>query len=414
LNNRRAGLLLASGILLAILAIVGLTWANYRYVSQSTGNNKFFPRWAGTRLLLTKGWSPYSQETTAEIQKAIYGREAQDGEDPAYFMAPLYAFLVYLPFALTPNIDLMRAVWMTLLEISLLLIAGFSLNLSRWQVARILWLVIMIFSLLWYYGFVSVIQGDAAILVALLICLSFFTLQAEQDALAGFLMALATIKPTIVLVLVVFVLIWAVAQRRWQLFWGFFGSLALIVAATSLLIPTWLVENIRQIVLLYRFETVNSVGTLIGYWLPGVGRQFGLAITVVVITILIWEFWQALGKDLRWFFWTASLALALTPLIGIPTSITHYVALLPGFILVLATWDQRWGVLGRLMMFISLLFFSAGIWGWVYYGQQQGIPPELNAGVFFALPIFMLIGLYWVRWWAIRPPRLPLQEEFSA
>jgi hypothetical protein len=227
-------------------------------------------------------------------------------------------------------------------------------------------------------------------------------------------MALATIKPTIVLVLVVFVLIWAVAQRRWQLFWGFFGSLALIVAATSLLIPTWLVENIRQIVLLYRFETVNSVGTLIGYWLPGVGRQFGLAITVVVITILIWEFWQALGKDLRWFFWTASLALALTPLIGIPTSITHYVALLPGFILVLATWDQRWGVLGRLMMFISLLFFSAGIWGWVYYGQQQGIPPELNAGVFFALPIFMLIGLYWVRWWAIRPPRLPLQEEFSA
>jgi len=210
--------------------------------------------------------------------------------------------------------------------------------------------------------------------------------------------------------LVIFVIIWAIVQRRWQLFWGFVGSLGIIVAATSLLIPTWLVENIRQVIEYFRLDPINTPGALIAYWLPGVGRQFGVVITVVMIAILIWEIWHALGKDFRWFLWTACLALAVTPLIGIPTSITHYIALFPGFILVLATWDQRWGILGRLMMYISLLFFSVGIWGWVYYGQQQGIPPELNAWVFFSFPVFMLIGLYWVRWWAIQPPRLPLQE----
>jgi hypothetical protein len=268
----------------------------------------------------------------------------------------------------------------------------------------------IVFSLVWYYGLLAVLQGDAAILATLLICLSFFTLQADQDALAGFLLALATIKPTVVLVLVIFVIIWAIVQRRWQLFWGFVGSLGIIVAATSLLIPTWLVENIRQVIEYFRLDPINTPGALIAYWLPGVGRQFGVVITVVMIAILIWEIWHALGKDFRWFLWTACLALAVTPLIGIPTSITHYIALFPGFILVLATWDQRWGILGRLMMYISLLFFSVGIWGWVYYGQQQGIPPELNAWVFFSFPVFMLIGLYWVRWWAIQPPRLPLQD----
>ena len=26
--------------------------------------------------------------------------------------------------------------------------------------------------------------------------------------------------------------------------------------------------------------------------------------------------------------------------------------------------------------------------------------------IFLFLPLFTLIGLYWIRWWAIRPPRI--------
>jgi hypothetical protein len=26
--------------------------------------------------------------------------------------------------------------------------------------------------------------------------------------------------------------------------------------------------------------------------------------------------------------------------------------------------------------------------------------------IFLFLPLFTLLGLYWIRWWAIRPPRI--------
>jgi hypothetical protein len=29
----------------------------------------------------------------------------------------------------------------------------------------------------------------------------------------------------------------------------------------------------------------------------------------------------------------------------------------------------------------------------------------LRAILIFALPFLLLVGLYWIRWWAIRPPR---------
>jgi hypothetical protein len=46
-----------------------------------------------------------------------------------------------------------------------------------------------------------------------------------------------------------------------------------------------------------------------------------------------------------------------------------------------------------------------------YEGQ-----PIQNPVMFFPLPLFLLIGLYWVRWWAIKPPKLLLEDlqEFES
>ena len=54
------------------------------------------------------------------------------------------------------------------------------------------------------------------------------------------------------------------------------------------------------------------------------------------------------------------------------------------------------------------LFF--GLW-WLFLTTiQRGDQPIQHPIMFFPLPLFMLLGLYWVRWWAIRPPR-PLMDE---
>jgi hypothetical protein len=50
----------------------------------------------------------------------VYGRLAQPGEDQMRFISPLYSAVIFFPIALIPDIDMARAVWMTILEVALL------------------------------------------------------------------------------------------------------------------------------------------------------------------------------------------------------------------------------------------------------------------------------------------------------
>lgn len=387
--------------------MVGLIWANHLYIAQNETSNGFTPRWLGTRLFLTQGLSPYSEQVNEAIQGSL---ATGANQAPGYYLYPFYSFIFYLPFGMTDNQAAARLVWMTLLELTLLSFLGLSIWLSRWRAP--VWGLILVFvvGLLWYYSVRSVLDNDLALVSAMLIGLALFTLRAEQDALSGFLLALATIKPTMVLLPAVFILLWAGSAKRWQVVWGFFGSLVLMVAATSLLVPDWLPANIRQVVEYGGLNLNNTPGRLIGYWLPGIGRQMGWALTIFTIALLAWEWRLSLGKDFRWFYWTACLTLAAAPLIGLPVSLNNYVLLLPSLVLIFGTWHERWGLVGRIMIVFSSLILTLGVWWLVFSGLQREMAPDLNPWLYLVTPLLMIIGAYWVRWWALNPARLPLEE----
>lgn len=387
--------------------LVGLIWANLFYTSQNESVSGFTPHWLGTRLFLTQGLSPYSAQVTQEIQKSLPPGQEQS---PGYFLYPFYSFVFYAPFALTENEAAARVAWMTLLELALLAVLALSVGLSRWRIPAWSAILVIMIGLLWYYSLRSVLDGDLALISVLLLSLAFLTLRADQDALAGFLLALATIKPTMALAPVLFVLLWAGSWKRWQVVWSFAGSLALMVAATSLLAPGWLPDNIRQVVEYARLPLINTPGRIIAHWLPGIGRQSGWALTILAFSVLAWEWRLALGKDFRWFYWTACLTMSMVLLIGLPVSLNNYVILLPGLVLIFATWQERWGVIGRVMIVLSSLILTLGIWWLVISGLQRSMLPDLNPWLYLVAPGLMIAGAYWVRWWALNPARLPLEE----
>ncbi len=390
--------------------VVGLIWANLFYVGLNPVKSTFFPRWLGTRLFLTKNLSPYSQETTAEIEKAQKAAGLEMAPGSAYFLSPFNVFVLYAPFALTGDQPAARVAWMTMLELALAAALALSLLLSRWQTPGWALALLVIFTFTWYYAVRPITNGDLAVLVLLIVLCALVCIRAEQDALAGFLLASAMVKPGMVIVFVIFVLIWAISLRRMMLVWSTLGCLALIYAAASLLIPDWIVQNIRQAIQYLRLAQTNTPGTLIAYWLPGIGKQSGVLLTISTAVLLAVEWRQALGKDFRWFYWTACLTLAVTPLLGIPSSLDNFILALPALVLILATWDERWGTVGKLMVVASLLILSAGVWWLVFIADGRGMPPDQNPWLFLFLPFFLIGGAYWVRWWAIRPPRLPLVE----
>jgi len=392
-------------ILLVILGLVGLTWINYRYSVQNPGGSDFLPRWVGTRQFLMKAQSPYSDATTQEIQQRFYGRPAHSDEDQVLFVYPFYSVFVFAPYALISEYDMARAIWMTTLEASIILMVAAALSLSRWRLSPFMLMFLFVFSLLWYYGIRALINANVSILIGLFIMGAFLAIRAGQDSWAGLLLALATIKPQIVILLILFVLLWSVSERRWLLFWSILGNLALLIAVASLFIPDWTWQNLRQIVAYPGYTLPGTPGAIFIQWLPGVGKQLGWGLTIWLTATLLWEWRVARNKDFHWFLWTAYLTMTATTMLGIRTATENYVVLLPALVLVFAAWDQEWGKFGRGLVALSFLLLFFGVW-WLFLATlQHGDQPVQGAIMFFPLPVFLLIGLYWIRWWVLRPER---------
>jgi hypothetical protein len=108
--------------------------------------------------------------------------------------------------------------------------------------------------------------------------------------------------------------------------------------------------------------------------------------------------------------WTGSLTLVISQWIGIQTDPGNFILLYLPLVLVFALWVERWGRSGVYVVLVSmaLLFFLP----WVLFLETvaYGDQPLQHPVMFFPLPLFLLITLYWVRWWGIKPRRLLVDE----
>ena len=283
-------------ILILSTVLVGLTWVNFRYSLQNSGGSDFLPRWLGTRQFRLTGQSPYSDQTSEQIQQQFYGRAAHPDEDQVLFVYPFYSIFILAPFSLIPDYNIARAVWMTALEIAVLGIALIGVRLSRWKPGPLGLGFLMLFALLYYYDLRALINANASILIALFVFAAFLAVRAGEDAWAGFLLALATIKPQMVVLLLVFIIIWSISNCRNLIIWSLFGNLALMIAISSLLIPDWIWQMLRQVIANPGYPLPNTPRAIFMEWLPGVGEQLGWALLILVATMLIWE-WQLARRE---------------------------------------------------------------------------------------------------------------------
>ena len=234
-------ILIASGALFALLV-----WGNYRFTQGNKGGEDFIQHWDNTRAFLRSGISPYSEEAAVRVQMLVYGRPAESNEDPMMSSYPLFANIVYMPFALIGNVDLARAIWMALLEVALILAAFLSMNLAGWRPKPLFLMLFLLFIVFWYHGFRPVVTGNSSPLVTLAVVGAFLAIRAENDELAGVLIGFAFIRPEMVLVLSVFFLFWGIANGRIKIFLYTLATVALLSGFGILLMPGWLIILIKQ------------------------------------------------------------------------------------------------------------------------------------------------------------------------
>jgi len=102
------------------------------------------------------------------------------------------------------------------------------------------------------------------------------------------------------------------------------------------------------------------------------------------------------GKDFRHALWTASLTLVAAPLLNIPTSLDALILLFLPLILILSIAAQRWTGL-RAAFASGGILLAAFALTWLISGSTHAL--------FFVPPIILFACLYWIRWWAVHPPR---------
>jgi hypothetical protein len=393
-------------VILALAIVGGLTWTNTRYASLQPGEKDFFVPWLAAGTLLQFGNSPYSEPAAQRAQVIYYGRLATQEEDPLRLSIPFPLELFYFPFALISDYALARGLWMTCLEIALIALGIFSLRLTGWKPARTLMPVFLVFSVIWIYALLPLTGGSAVIFSSLAIAGLLLAIRDGRDEMAGAFLVVPFLQLDCSILLVIFILWWAVYHHRGRLVAGFLMTLTFLLAISFFILSNWFFPYLAGVLSHFHFLPSLSPARIFASWWPAVGPRFGWLLTGFLLIFLFIEWRNVRQKDFRHFLWTSAITLSITPLIGIPVIPTSYELLFIPLVLFLAILAERWSSPGRwgVAAFVLISIFVV-FWGIAVGLFISGSYVVLSQALALLFPVLLVIGLYWMRWWAVRPPR---------
>ncbi len=292
-----------------------------------------YPRWVGARELLLYHRDPYSSEVTRDIQIGYYGRplDSTRPNDPRDQQA--FAYPVYVVFMLAPSVRLpFTTVRRIVFWLFVLLTAGTvplwlrTLELRVSKTGLAVWILLTLSSL-------PAIQGlklqQLTLLVAAFVAAAIYAVSRARYITAGVLLALATIKPQLLFLLILWLCIWTTGnwRERRRLLMGFGIASLILIAAGEALLPGWITEFRTAMQDYYRY-TGGGRSVLDVILSPTWGRTTS-ALLVGVLLLIAWLN-RRTSHDTRLFQWLVCFVLASTLLV-IPTfALYNQLLLLPG------------------------------------------------------------------------------------
>ena len=243
-----------------------------------------------------------------------------------------------------------------------------ALRIADWRPKTLLLGAYTLFCVTWYHTIRPIINGNPSVLAALFVVWMLFCLKNDHDRWAGVLLALATIKPQAVILVVLLVLLWTAYQKRWKVWLSFLLAMGVLAGISLVLEPGWIPQYIGQIFSYPGYTTPGTPVKILSIFFGDVpGIWAGRLVNIIAIGCLVWSWVKAPKQSMPAFLWTFFFTLALTPLTGIYTASSNYIIMLPGIALLSAAWVRRWGETKALpVILINYLAVGAGLW-WLFY-----------------------------------------------
>jgi hypothetical protein len=288
----------------------------------------FYSAWMGMRGLL-HGADSYAPTFTRQIQLGFFGWIPTDPSiDPQAFVYPAHTALLFFPFALM-SWKTARIVLTVLLPLLVAATAWMWARLCAVPCNRVLVSILtaLTWPAIWAYQ-----QTQLTVVVLAALAASCLLLARNRDWLAGIVLVVATIKPNLSALLIVWLLAQAVLARRWRFAAGFAGPLLALLAASQFLFPAWIPHWLAAS---QQYSSRSYKPPLLVLIL---GHTGGLAATVVLaawVLVLLCRAGKAMPGSHQ-FAWAAALILAFSTCV-IPTTIWmvyNDLALIPSAFLV--------------------------------------------------------------------------------
>jgi hypothetical protein len=294
-------------------------------------------------------------------------------------------------------------------ELALLGLAYLSLRLTDWEIPPIFAVLFVLFAVLNFYAFQAVFDATPTLFLGFVYAGILYALRTEQDELAGALVAISCYHWEVGGPFLILIFLHILHERRTRVFAGFAMLSLFLLVVSFLLYPNWLIPFLRAVSNNLRTDFGFSTHSVLSHLWPDFGSRFAWGLTILLVIALAYEGSIARGPDPRRFYWASCLSLAAAPLLGFRTEMENLIVLVLPLAFVFAIAYQRWR-LGGPLTYLLLIGIFAVPWV-VYYFALPRLEQSISEALFLFLPIVTVIGVYWIRWWAIRPPRILFERS---
>jgi hypothetical protein len=371
-----------------------------KFAIQPFGMEEFPINYIAAKNWVGENRSPYDSANAVQIPTFWENDgSVEPREDITYFRYPLLTTLILLPFTLLPA-GIAKAAWIVFSIVSLVIgcILLIAYKGRHFEVKTLI--VLAIFCGLNLYSLIAVITGSLLPVLFLIIILILFLIKDHHDVMAGFLATCAMIVFQFGVLVVIYLNIWAIKTKRKSFIRSFWAGLLFETAISVILSPMWLrgwiASILQDLTDLGRYASLLSHLTGIRYpdnlWL-------NLILHLVMLLILLTSVSSFKVKDEEGFAWIISMIMLVTSMVAFPIMPGVQLFCLPALIMVVSTWMMRWERHGKTFFWTAMVALFIIPWIFTLFSGLEVI--YYLQGLLYAL--IAIVGLWWIRWWMIRP-----------
>jgi hypothetical protein len=339
-----------------------------------------YPRWLGARELLLRGRNPYGADVTREIQAGYYGRVLDSSRpgDPKDQQA--FAYPVYVIFYLAPTVhlsfDLVRKGFFWVLLGLTVTSVPLWLGVLRWPASLRIQACLVALTL----GSLAVMQGlklqQLTLFVVALLAIAIAFLVTDCAIAAGVLLALATIKPQVVCLLLLWLAIWTLGDWRRRYRWAasFLATMVILSLAGEMCLPHWIPRFWQAA---REYQNYTGATLLLDELIPSPWSRL-LALSAGIAAVYVCWRHRKYAADSTAFAVTTCMVLAVTLLIVPTYALYNQVLLLPALLMLAREWRAIWNRSRASRVFLAGVAVLL-VWPWISSTVLAGLSLVLTS-----------------------------------